>query len=119
MPQALPAPRVRTLQASAAARRKFGPDSGAGGWEARWAALRRSRAVSQQRAEPPAQAQELAQVAAREAAQAQEPVQPVALVRERSSLVAGQRAATQLLGKGAAQHNRTTSGMRRLRLLKW
>jgi hypothetical protein len=103
VPPALPSARVPTWQALAAPRP--------------------SQAVSQQGAEPPAQAHELAQVAARAAAQAQvqvkELVQPVALVRERLSKVAVQRAATQHLGKGAAQHNRTTLGTRRLRLLKW
>ena len=127
MQPVLPPPRVRTLQALAASRRKFGRVSGTGGRQARWAHCR-SREVlqglSQQQAEP-AQAQELAQVAARAAvraaARAQELVQPVAaagLVRARWSQVAGQRAAAQLLWKGAAQHNRTTSGMRRSRLLK-
>jgi hypothetical protein len=129
VPPASPPPpprvRARAWQALAASRRKFGRDSAAGGRQARWAQCR-SREVlqglSQQRVEPPAQAQELAQLAAQAAAQAQELVQPAApaaqLVRARSSLVAVQRAATQLLGKGAARHNRTTSGMRRLRLLK-
>ena len=66
-----------------------------------------SQAPSQQRAEP---AQAMAKAV---------PAREAGLVRERSSQVAAQQAASQLPGPGgAAQRNRTAPVMRRLRLLK-
>jgi hypothetical protein len=99
------------LQALAASRRNFGRVSVAGGWRARLA-QRCSREVSQalpQQREEPSQALPVAVAV---------PGQAAGLVPERSSRVAARRAAAQLLGPGAAQHNRTAPLMRRLRVLK-
>jgi|HubBroStandDraft_6_1064221.scaffolds.fasta_scaffold144085_2 hypothetical protein len=108
------------MQASAASRRKSGQVSEASGRQARWA-QRCSREVlqvlSEQRADP-AQAQMGARVTRAGAQALAQAVQEVGRVPERSSQAAAQRAATQLPVSGAAQHKRTTSGMRRSRLLK-
>ena len=113
MPPALPPPRVRTLQASAASRRKIGRVSGAGGRQERWAKCC-SREVPQvlprQLAEP---VQAVAESAVTmQAVTMQAPA--AGLVRERSSLVAAQRAAAQFLGPGAARRNPIAPRMWRL-----